>query len=267
MNKLLRTRLKERIEPSLDRRAGTGLLSAGEHATVFGLLQALAWDETFAAERCRGYVDRRTSEEPGLLAEYRDGIGLLRAATRRHFGEQPFEGLRRDERETVLRALLRRYPHEERQARWRRVTRLTGENLDVAFSRRAVRRFRLHVVRDLLRLYYTSDAGWAVVGYTNEFMGKVKSEGDPTEVVSLRVEGGEIILQLSDATFEELDPAALESDEEHGLATKTKAGRQRATFSRGAYNTLAELIEESADGFVLRIGGKAVPILAGRRDL
>jgi hypothetical protein len=118
-----------------------------------------------------------------------------------------------------------------------------------------------------LRLYYTSDAGWAVVGYTNEFMGKVKSEGDPTEVVSLRVEGGEIILQLSDATFEELDPAALESDEEHGLATKTKAGRQRATFSRGAYNTLAELIEESADGFVLRIGGKAVPILAGRRDL
>ena len=267
MNKLLRSRLKERIEPSLDARTGTGVLTAGEHATVFGLLQALAWDEAFAAERCRRYVDARTSEEAGLLVEYRAAVGLLRESTRRLFAGRPFEGLPLDARERVLRALLRPYPHEERQARWRRLTRITGENLDAAFSGRAVRRLRLHVVRDLLRLYYTADAGWAVVAYTNEFMGKVKSEGDPTEVVSVRVEGDEIILQLSDATFEELDPAALEVDDQHGLAARTKAGRQRATFSRSAYNVLAELIEESADGFVLRIGDKAVPILAGRRDL
>lgn len=267
MNKLLRSRLKERIEPSLERRTGTGHLSSDEHATIFALLQALAWDESFADQRCRRYVDGRTSEEPGLLTEYRAATRLLRESTRRLFGERSFEGLSLDERERVLRVLLRPYPHEERQARWKRLTRITGENLDVAFSRRAVRRFRLHVVRDLLRLYYTSDAGWAVVAYTNEFMGKVKSEDDPTEVLSVRVEGGEIILQLSDATFEELDPAALEVDEQHGLAAKTKAGRQRATFSRSAYNALAELIEESADGFTLRIGGKAVPILAGRREL
>lgn len=266
MNKLLRSQLKERIEPALDPRAGTGVLSAGEHATVFGLLQALAGDETFAAARCRRYVDGRTLEEAGLLAEYRAGIGLLRESTRRLFGDRPFEELRLDERERVLGALLRRYPHEERQARWRRLTRITGENLDVALARRAARRFRLHVVRDLLRLYYTSAAGWAVVAYANEFMGKVRSEDDPTEVVSVRVEGDEIILQLSDATFEELDPAALEVDEQHGLAAKTKAGRQHATFSRNAYNTLAELIEESADGFTLRIAGKAVPILTDRKD-
>jgi hypothetical protein len=267
MNKLLRSRIKEWLEPSLDRRAGCGLLDAGEQATVCALLQVLAWDESVPKERCRRYVEARTSEEAGLLSEYRSAVRLLRAATRRLFGDQPFEALPLDGRERVLRGLLRRFPHEERQARWRRLTRLTDENVDVALSRRAVRRFRLHVVRDLLRLYYTSAAGWAVVGYTNEFMGKVKSEDDPTEVVSLRVDGGEIVLQLSDATFEELDPGALEMDGERGFAVTTKAGRQRATFSRNAYNALTELIEESSDGFQLRIGARVVPILAGRTDL
>ena len=257
MNRSLLTRLREFLEPVLDRSAPTGVLSDDERRTVYALFRVLTADESYPEAPVRQYVQRRTKTEPGYFKEYRRGLALLEKVAERESPGRRFADLTDTERNRVLRRVLRSYPHEEKNALWRRRLRLTSENLDVvaaAFGRQAARRFRMFVVRDLLEHYYTGPAGWAVVDY-KEFPGRVKSESDPCEVVGFRIEGDALILELSDATYEKLDPRRLELDGESGLAVTTKSGRQRARFSRKAYQAISEYLEETEDGrFVLMIG-------------
>ena len=261
MNKRLLSRIKQLLlKPKLDNRAPTGVLTDDEHRTIYALLEVLVDDAGYPATRCREHVARRTAEQPGYLAEYRRGIEVLDRTAARTFGGKRFAQLSSDERNRVLRQLLRRYPHPESDPFWRRQTKLTSENLEILLGLREDRRLRNFVVRDLLEHYYASEAGWSLVGY-RDFPGFVRQEREPCEVVGVSRVGDALVLELSDATFERLDPYRLESDETHSLAVITKAGRQRAVFSRKAYHAFCEYLEETADGFDLVVGDKRTPVL------
>ena len=261
MNRHFLSKLKERAQPALDASSGTGALSEDEHRTIHALICALAADPDWPAERTRLFVDDLTSRRPGYLRELQDGCRMLDETTARQRPGRRFHELLSDERDTALRSLLRRYPHPWRESVLRRRLRLTSENLDVLLAPRRTRRFRLFVVRELLGHYYASEAGWSVVGYKS-FPGRSLAEVERCEVRAIRVEADEIVLELSDGSFEALAPATLRVEDDDRLSVAIKGGRQRALFSRDAYLVLAERIEESDAGLVLRIGSRTYEVTA-----
>jgi hypothetical protein len=250
MNQSLSSRLRAFLEPAVARAAPTGVLSDAEHRTVHALFEALTGDDQYPPALLRRHVERRTAEDGGYLEECRAGLALLRRAMEREWLAGEFVDLTHGERDRVLRRILRSYPHEEKNAWWRRRLRLTSENLDLVAGRlwrRAVRRFRVVVVRDLLEHYYTGPSGWAVVGY-REFPGRVRSESEPCKVLGFRIEGDSVVLELSDSTYETLDPRNLELDEGGALVVTTKSSRQRAGFSHAAQHAIGELLQEDEHG-------------------
>ncbi|WP_437878455.1 hypothetical protein [Sorangium sp. So ce513] len=259
MNRNPLSKLKERLQPALDTEAPTGVLSDAQHEIVYALFQVLTADEAFPREQVRRHVDARTRAEPGYLREYVAAVTLLEAtAARRHPG-RAFTALSMDERDAVLRSILQPYPSSRREPAWRRRLKLTSENVDVArgamLGGRQARRLRVHVVRDLLVYYYTTAAGWAVVGY-DAFPGRSRAELEPCEVRSVSVERGRLILALSDGSVEELAPQAVRAEGDDGLSILVKAGRQRASFSRAALLALGEHLDDVGGALVLRVGGQ-----------
>lgn len=259
MSRSLSRRLRAWLEPAAARGVPAGPLSDAEHRTVHALFETLTGDDRYSPALLRRHVERRTAEDGGYPQECRAGLALLGRAMRRESLAGGFADLTLEQRDRVLRRILRSYPHEEKNARWRRRPRLTAENLDLlagGLCRRAERRFRVFVVRDLLEHYYTGPSGWAVVGY-REFPGRVRSENEPCEVLGFRVEGDALVLELSDATYETLDPGSLELDEGGALAVRSKSGRQRARFSNAAQQAMGELLREDEDGGLLLVIGSA----------
>ena len=265
MNKSIFARVRSWLQPTLDGHGATGSLSTPEVDCLYALFQLVVDDERVPREICETWLDRSARTEPGHLTEYRRGVELLQATSRRSFAGRSFAELTLDERDGVLRRVLRPFRHKEAEPRWRRRLRFTQTNLDTLLTPPERRRFRDFVVRDLLRAYYTRAEGWAVVGY-DEFPGHVRKEREPCQITAVDLEGDELVLTLSDATFETLEPRRLELDDVHGLAVFCKSGRQRAVFERSAYEALVEHIEpaEDGDGWFLRIGNARHRILAQR---
>ena len=69
-----------------------------------------------------------------------------------------------------------------------------------------------------------------------------------------------VMLQLSDGTRETLDPSTLRLLEGRYLHCRVKGGAHEARFGRPAWHEIAERIEESEGGTVLRIGNRRHPI-------
>lgn len=261
MNRSLLGRVRDLVAPRLPCTTPTGVLGEAEHRVVHALFQLLTDDPGVSATECGRFVDERTTRVAGYLAVYREGLALLARATTDAFPGRAFAALSLAERDAVLARVLRPFPHEESLAPWRRRLHLTPENLDALLAPRAARRFRRFVVRELLRVYYTSAAGWAVVGY-DEFPGRVRSEAAGAEVTALRVEGATVLLTLSDGSVERLDPSSVRTDGAAGLVVLAKGGRQRVVFSHKTYYELCELLEETEDGIVLCLGGRAFRLAA-----
>jgi hypothetical protein len=260
MNIRVLTRLKERLQPALDRTAPTGTLTDARHEVIYALLQVLAWDASFPCADVRRRVDERTSTVPGLLREYEAAVGLLEAATARRHPGRAFQALSLDERDEVLRSILRRYPSPRGQPMVRRRLRLTSENVDALVAGGRARRLRVYVVRDLLAFYYSSAAGWAVVGY-QAFPGRSRAELEPCEVRSVSIEGDRMTLALSDGSYEPLGPRALRAEGDTDLSVMVKSGRQKASFSRAAFLALGEHLEEADGALVLRVGARAYEVV------
>jgi hypothetical protein len=260
MNARVLSKLRERLRPALDRRAPMGTLSDAQHEVIYALLQVLAGDTSFPRADVRTRVDERTSTVPGYLREYETAVELLSAATARRRPGAAFPGLSVDARDEVLRSILRQYPSPRRQPMWRRRLRLTSENIDALVAGGQARRLRLYVVRDLLAFYFSSAAGWAVVGY-QAFPGRSPAELEPCEVRSISIEQGEVILALSDGSFEALGTHALRAEGDIDLSVVVKSGRQRASFSRAALLALGEHIEEVDGALVLRLGARAYQVV------
>jgi hypothetical protein len=260
MNARVLSKLRERLQPALDRRAPVGILTDAQHEVIYALLQVLAGDTSFPRADVRAYVDERTSTVPGYLREYQTAVELLSAATARRHPGTAFPALSVAARDEVLRSFLRRYPSPRGQPAWRRRLRLTSENVDTLVAGGQARRFRLYVARDLLAFYFSSAAGWAVVGY-QAFPGRSRAELEPCEVRSVAIEQGQVILALSDGSFEPLETRALRAEGNADLSVMVKSGRQRASFSRVALLALGEHVEEADGALVLRIGPRTYEIV------
>jgi hypothetical protein len=260
MNRSIFTRLKARLQPRLDIGAGTGVLTADEHRTVHALLQVLAGDAEAPAEPCRAHVDGDTSRTPGLLAEFRSAVTSLDAGAAALEPGTKFADLDLVRRDQVLRSIVKPFPHPESEPPWRRLSGLTSDNLDLLLSPRWRRRFREHVVRNLLGYFHRSARGWAIVGY-EDYPGKVKAEDMTCEVLSFKVVGRSLVLELSDGTYDRMDPATLQRESGDRLSVKTKAGRQKAVFARAAHDALLPLIEGREGTYRLRVHDVLVDIL------
>lgn len=255
MNRTIFNRIRGIIEPQIDASIPCGDLTTGELETLQALLVVLADDANYdRAGLCR-YLVKRAQNEPGILGEYRHGIEVIDEAAQKQ-GGKPFAELSREEQETLLDDLLPQYPHPLSEAPKLYETRLTRRNLFSFLSPRRVLRLRLYVIADLLSYYYSTAPGWAVVGY-RDFPGFSRIETDPCEVIAFELDGNELILELSDATYERLRPYCLYLDEQERLWAKTKSGRQRAMFSRHAYLALSERLEVTDEGeAVLTVGNQ-----------
>jgi hypothetical protein len=103
-------------------------------------------------------VAERAGRVAGALAQYRAAVVLLdETAQRRHRGTATFAELDRTRREDVLASLLWTY----------RAGDAMTSLLERVTSPRRVRALRELVVKDLLKAFYRSPAGWALVGYSH----------------------------------------------------------------------------------------------------
>lgn len=164
------------------------------------------------------------------------------------------------QRDATLRKVLRRYPYRSNEPGWKQRLRVTGGHLDQIFASAAKKRFRQFVVRDLMEFYFQGSEGWAIVGY-GEFPGHVRYDDEECEIVKLIDDiDGRVLLELSDATIEELDPSGLLADKDFVLTAAVKCGRKRAGFSRSAYYQIAERVDMDGERFVLRLGSETFEI-------
>jgi len=143
-------RIADRFEPRMDRSSPTGTLSPSELAAVIAFGEILVSGGTLPSLE-RGYlvehVEDRTRRIHGFLklyrttAEYLDGLGAA-----------PFATLAPDERARLM--------IEHRLT----VAEIRTRELLVPFARARVM-VRALAAPDLMLGYYTSPAGWGVVGY------------------------------------------------------------------------------------------------------
>lgn len=163
----LRARIGRRLRAPARPNATLGTLGDAEHAAVYALFRVICDDATFSAGSVRAFVDERTSTARGNVVAYRQSVALLDATARARFDGRAFAALSPEDGDAVLRALLRPFPHAEREPRWRRRTGLTSHSIDLLTADDARRRLRHETMRDLLAWYYGTAAGWAVVGWTD----------------------------------------------------------------------------------------------------
>lgn len=231
------SKLKRWALVSLDGESDLGELTDEHHATLHALLQTVADDESFSAEACRNYVCRRTHENRGLRNAY---IAACKFLDGKSGGTGAFAGKTLLERDAVLRKLLRTYPARVNNAKWRKRFGLTAGNVDLLLTSKDIGSLRQFVIQDLLTLYYSSDAGWSVVGYP-QYPGKATGEDDPTRVEQIDPGEEGVRLLLSDGTYEWLTAAMMRA----GSSTlAVKNGRQEATVNQDQEKQLRSLLAQ-----------------------
>jgi hypothetical protein len=71
-------------------------------------------------------------------------------------------------------------------------------------------------------------------------------------------EPGTLVVELSDGTQEQLDPAALSTGDDGALVVPVKRGEFDARFTRGAQLALAAWLDEAPDGSIwLKLGDRS----------
>jgi hypothetical protein len=261
MNQSTFSRIRRLFDPELPVLGPGQPLDPQVVDTLYGLLQVLADDTELPRADFERAVQRRAIRERAQHDEYVAGAALLDALARRSLGAA-FAERSVEERERIVARLMAGHPSPDVQSRLLRRLRLTSYNLHVVFGRPARKRFRKFVAGDLLSYYYTTARGWAVVGY-REFPGFVQTESEPCEVLRVRTEGADVVLELSDACHERLRPETLGVDAQGRFVCKTKWGRQSAVFSRDAQLALGALLEESPDGASVRVTGSTHDLVLG----
>lgn len=165
-------RLARRMSSLLRHHAHTGALSDQEHAVIHALLQVITNDIAVEASACRGFIDEKTQETPGAADAYRRAVLLLEESSHRHYGKS-FSKLSLVKRDWLLHWLFVAFPHEERLPKWARRARIVPHRFSLLFETGDFRALRHYVMPELLSWYYTTDRGWAVVGW-DDFPGKAR---------------------------------------------------------------------------------------------
>jgi hypothetical protein len=110
------------------------------------------------------------------------------------------------------------------------------------------------------RLVFEEDGAWLVEGHERV---PVTVEGPPFEVTTLRLDDakGEALVVLDDGSEEPLAADALSLSAETGrFECLVRGGQARALLSRGAHQALLDRAEEQEGHFVLRVGGRRIPV-------
>jgi|GEM_PF-5285454 len=242
------------FEAELDPEKGTGELTAGELGTLKALYHTLADDDEYDTESYFLGLKERLQTEAGLLDRFQLAVQLLNKTAQQKYSRN-FEGMSRSHQNDVLKKILSGSVSRLAESPLKNRLKMTRWHFEKVFSTPARRSFRQFVSTDMLTDYYRGVKGWALVGY-EEFPGRVRGEWEPCEVLRVHFEHDDILLELSDLTFDKLLPEALHLEGEDSLVAVTKYGRQRATFSRTAYNTLTEYLESEEDDLFIRRGDR-----------
>lgn len=242
------------FEARLDPAAGSGVLEKSEEVTLGALYTALCDDDAHDTSGYFSALRARTQQEPGLLVQFQKAAALLQEISRKKFS-RPFEALKADQKDVVLGQLLSGNVSRLSESNFKNRLKMTRWHIDQIVCAPAKRAFRQFVSADMLLDYFRTEKGWGLVGY-REYPGRVRGEWEPCEVVRVHFEGDDILLELSDLTFDKLRSDALQIEGEDSLIAVTKYGRQRAKFSRAAYNTLTELLESDGDEMLIRRGNR-----------
>ena len=109
--------------------------------------------------------------------------------------------------------------------------------------------------RALLRWLDRLDDGRPILRLDEKRYAYVDVDDAELLALSARWQGDRALLTLNDENEEELDYASLEVDADNALYCRVRGGRLTARITTPAYYVLAERIDESPDGFVLRAAG------------
>jgi hypothetical protein len=110
------------------------------------------------------------------------------------------------------------------------------------------------------RLVFEKEGAFLVEGQQRV---PVEVRGPAFEVTALRLDAaaGEARVTLDDGSEEPVSSNALSLADETGrFECLVRGGQARAVLSRGAHQALLEHVEETAGGFVLRVGARRIPV-------
>jgi hypothetical protein len=154
----LQDHVRVSLQPALDSTAPVGVLTDSELGTMEGLIETLVpgdGDRSVIGYLV-AYVSNKAATEAGYLTEYKKAVRILQGGAVSVHGEgSDFHRLSLAERGEILEEVLPKYEAHSRWMRW-------YKRLFASADEKAFREF---VVRDILKQYYKSPAGWAVVGY------------------------------------------------------------------------------------------------------
>ena len=153
-------RLFSPLHLRLDTSYPLGSLSEQEMQTIIALAETLFPSDIKTPDFfVKQYVNTQTKNKKGYLKAYRESIALLNIEAKNLFGENKiFYGLALLDRNKVLDNLLGFYKKNNYKER-------TRERLEKIFVSERVRVLRSFVIKPLLKAFYESPYGWAVVGY------------------------------------------------------------------------------------------------------
>lgn len=138
------------IKPRLNSSSEKGILSKGEKETIIAFAEVLVKEKGLSVEERQyiiEHIDYRTQDTPGYLSIYRITASLLNRLTKSQFPTL-------DLKDRIT--LVLRYNLASHHVRiWEYLNPFQRQELAI----------RTYVVPDIIRGFYSSPAGWAVVGY------------------------------------------------------------------------------------------------------
>jgi hypothetical protein len=157
------------LQLKLDEFSDKGTLSPDEFQTIRAAFEVVSPKPPPPAEEFFEFVNWRTSTTNGYYREYQRAVKLLESKTRARF-EGTFATLNAHSREEILREVMPRHtflPLQEGLPNQEIEPSLVGKFrviFELLFFNTGAR-FKYFIFWDLLRFYWLSSAGWAVVGY------------------------------------------------------------------------------------------------------
>lgn len=155
--------LRQALDIKLDIRTPAGLLDSNELITVTHLAQVLIPEDSTpgaSEEWVRQHVNHATESRPGYMEEYRSAAAFLNEVAAETQPSTPyFHLLSNEDVNNILTEMFR----------WRQQNYTTWRERIHQLSRSGRRQERLwhFVIQDILRNFYKSPDGWAVIGYDN----------------------------------------------------------------------------------------------------
>ena len=156
----------------LDESADKGRLSPDQFQVIQALFDVIAPQPAPSQAQLLEFVQWRTSRVEGYYSEYMAAVELLESYAQRRFGGN-YARLSLEARDHLLREILPRHtllPLQERlPIQQAEPPGFTGKirTLFETLAYRSEARLKYFVFWDLLMFYWSSSAGWSVVGYAS----------------------------------------------------------------------------------------------------